>query len=175
MVGSMALTLLATQTASCGAHIQHPADDLLVRASPAGGYRASRIADVGTVQVQADTLSQVMNIVLSETCICTGRTYLSAGVALLDAPDERIIGASPNIRMSCNHLLGLHGVLRGEWRVQTAAGTQTFTFITCSQRDEGSPSQIVQDRAIGSLVPVTSIRELLDRPLKLTQRLDLRL
>jgi hypothetical protein len=109
MVGSMTLTLLATQAASYSADIQHPADDLLVGAGAAGSYSAGDVADVAAIEVQADTLRQVMNIVFSQTCIGTRRTYLSTGVALLDASDERIIGASPNIRMSCNHLLSLHG------------------------------------------------------------------
>src|SRR3954447_25522784 len=86
MVGSMTLTLLATEAASCGAYIQHPADDLLVRAGAARGNSASNVADVGAVQIQTDTLRQVVNIVFSQTCIRTGRTYLGARVALLDAP-----------------------------------------------------------------------------------------
>jgi hypothetical protein len=106
----MALTLLATQTASCGAHVQHPADDLLVGAGATSGNSAGDVADVGAVQAQADTLSQVVNIVFGQTCIRTGRTYLSAGVALLDAPDQGIVCASPNIRMGRDHLLGLHGL-----------------------------------------------------------------
>src|SRR5262245_29595956 len=93
MVGSMTLTFLATRAASCGAHIQHPADDLLVRAGAARGYSAGDVADVSAVQVQADTLRQVVNIVFSQTSIRTGRTYLRTRVALLDAPDEGIIRA----------------------------------------------------------------------------------
>ena len=106
MVGSMTLTLLATEAASCGAHIQHPADDLVVRASAARGNSTGDVADVGTVQT--DTLCQVVNIVFSQTCIRTGRAYLGARVALLDAPNEGVIRTSSNIRMGCDHLLGLH-------------------------------------------------------------------
>jgi hypothetical protein len=79
----MTQTLLATQAASCGAYVQHPADDLLIRACAARGNSASDVADVGTVQIQTDTLGQVMNVVFSQTCIRAGGTYLSAGVSLL--------------------------------------------------------------------------------------------
>jgi hypothetical protein len=69
MVGSMMLTLLATEAASYGAYVQHPADDLLVRAGTARGNSASDVADVGTVQIQTDTLRKVVNVVYSQTCI----------------------------------------------------------------------------------------------------------
>jgi hypothetical protein len=108
MVGSMTLTLLATEAASCGAHIQHPADNLLVRASAARGNYTSDVAYVGTVQIQTDTLRQVVNIVFSQTCICAGGTYLGARVAFLDAPNEGVIRISENIRMGCDHRQGLH-------------------------------------------------------------------
>jgi len=71
MVGSMTLTLLATKAASYGAYVQHPADDLLIRAGAARGNSAGDVADVGTVQIQTDTLRKVVNIVFGQTCICT--------------------------------------------------------------------------------------------------------
>jgi hypothetical protein len=111
MVGGMTLTFLATQATNCGAHIQHPADDLLVRAGAASGNCTRSVADVGAVEVQADTLRQVVNIVFGQTCICAGRTHLSAGVALLDASDQRIVDASPHIRMGGDYLMGLHGAV----------------------------------------------------------------
>jgi hypothetical protein len=109
MMGSMTLTLLPAEAASCGAHMQHPADNLVVPASAARGNSARNVADVGTVQIQPDALRQVMNIVFGQTC--AGRTDLSAGVALLDASDQRIVGASSDVRVGGDHLMGLHGDL----------------------------------------------------------------
>jgi hypothetical protein len=65
-----------------------------------------------SAQIQTDTLGQVMNVVFSQTCIRAGGTYLSAGVALLNAPDQGIVRISSNVGMGCDHLMGLHvGVL----------------------------------------------------------------
>jgi hypothetical protein len=113
MVGSMTLTFLATQAAGCSTHFQHPADDLLVGTCAASGYSARGIADVGAVQAQSDGLSQVLNIVFSQTCICAGGTYLSAGVALLDAPDQGIVRVPSDIGMGRDYFLRLHGDLHG--------------------------------------------------------------
>jgi hypothetical protein len=51
MVGSMTLTLFATQAASGSAHIQYLANDLLVRAGAASDNGARGGADIGAVQV----------------------------------------------------------------------------------------------------------------------------
>jgi hypothetical protein len=143
MMGSMTLTFLATKAASCGAYIQHPTSYLLVRPGAPSGNSAGDVADVGTIQIQTDTLRQIVNIVFSQTCICTGRTYLGARVAQLYASDQGIVGPSSNVRVSGDHLLGLHvallyqGPMFGrktkrlhsvpDWVLEGAAEMETFT------------------------------------------------
>ena len=105
----MTLAFLATQAASCSAHMQHPADDLIVPAGTASSNSARDNTDIGAVQAQSDGLSQVLNIVFSQTCICTGGTYLCTRVALLDTPNEGIVRISSNIGMGGDYFMGLHG------------------------------------------------------------------
>jgi hypothetical protein len=138
----MTLTFLATQAASCGAHLQHPADDLLVRAGAARGNSAGDVADVGTIQIQTDTLRQVLNIVFSQTRICAGRTYLSAGVALLDASDQLIVDASPHVWMGSDHLMSPHWAFSVSWcRAYDRSGCSNSLAATTVPGNQRSRSQ----------------------------------
>jgi hypothetical protein len=138
VVGSMTLALLAAQAAGCGAHFQHPPDDLLVGACAASGNSTRDIADVGAVQAQSDGLSQVLNIVFSQTCICAGGTYLSAGVTLLDAPDQGIVRVPSDIGMGRDYFLRLHGALPGVGAMIPSPSIQKLTGVTDSTRQRNN-------------------------------------
>jgi hypothetical protein len=62
MVGGMAFALLAARAASSRAGLQHEPNDLLVRAGPPRRHEAGRGADVGTVQVEADALGELLTV-----------------------------------------------------------------------------------------------------------------
>jgi hypothetical protein len=134
----MTLALLAAQAAGCGAHFQHPPDDLLVGACAASGNSTRDIADVGAVQAQSDGLSQVLNIVFSQTCICAGGTYLSAGVTLLDAPDQGIVRVPSDIGMGRDYFLRLHGALPGVGAMIPSPSIQKLTGVTDSTRQRNN-------------------------------------
>lgn len=53
------------------------------------GYATGSVADVGAVQVQPDAARERLHMVFGEASVGAGRAGLRAGVALLDAADER--------------------------------------------------------------------------------------
>jgi hypothetical protein len=102
------LTFLGTEATGGGAGVQHSSDHFFVRPGPTGGNSACDVADVGAVQVQPDALRQRLDVVLRKAGIGTGRAGLRAGVALLYATDERIIGLSAHMRVRSDHVLCVH-------------------------------------------------------------------
>ena len=88
----MALAFLRAQAAGNGAGLQHPADDLLVRPRPAGGHGAGDGTDVGTVEIEADALRQLLHHVLAQAGIGTGRADLCAGAEEVAANHPRQVG-----------------------------------------------------------------------------------
>jgi hypothetical protein len=89
--------------------MKHSADHLLVGARPTGRDPARDAADVGAIQIQPDALSQRFYVVFRKTGICARRADLCAGVALLDATNERVVGLSAHLRVSADHFLHMHG------------------------------------------------------------------
>lgn len=102
---------LGAEPARCSAGVQHSTDGLLVRPSPPGGYPACDVANVCAVQVQADALRKRLDVILRQTGVGTGCAGLRAGVALLNAADERVVCLSAHVGMSADHLLRVHGNL----------------------------------------------------------------
>lgn len=59
-------------------------------------------------QVQPDALGERLHVVFGEASVGAGRAGLGAGVALLDAADERIVGLAADLRVGTDHLLRVH-------------------------------------------------------------------
>jgi len=112
VLARMVLALGAAHPARVRTRPQNAHDHLLVRAGPSRGDAASSGANVCAVQVQTDALRKVLHLAFSETGIGAGCAYLGAGVAFLDAVDERVVRAPLDMRMRSDHLSGAkHGGL----------------------------------------------------------------
>lgn len=95
--------------------VQHPPDHLFVRTGTSGSDPSRDVANVGTIQVQPDALGQRCHLLLAQARVSAGRTCLRAGIALLDAADERVIRLSANARVRADHLMYMHWELQELW------------------------------------------------------------
>ncbi|WP_161993547.1 hypothetical protein [Muricoccus nepalensis] len=100
------LGTLATRRLTGG---EHGPDHLLVGTGSPGSNRTRRRANIGAVEVESDALRELLNHLLAETGIGAGGTGLRTRVALLDALDQDVVGASLNVWMRADHLLDMHG------------------------------------------------------------------
>lgn len=73
---------------------------------------ACRRADIGAVQIQSDTLAELVYHLLAEASVSAHRTDLSAVKALLYASNERVVGGATYVWMCADDLFRVHGVLR---------------------------------------------------------------
>src|SRR3546814_6366553 len=103
VLASVALALLTTDAAGGGAGLKHAADHLFVRAGPARRNRPRRGPHVGAVEVEANTLRELLYHLLAETSVRAGRAGLRAGIALFDAADQGIVGDRKSTRLNSSH------------------------------------------------------------------------
>lgn len=108
MMAGVALAFIAAHTAGLGAGPQHHTNDLLVRAGPAHCHGAGGGAHVGAVEVEADALRELLHRGLTEAGVGAGCTGTGAGVALLDAADQRVVGIASYVPVRANDLLHVH-------------------------------------------------------------------
>jgi hypothetical protein len=108
MLISVPLAFFTADTASSRTGMEHAADHFFVGSGAPRRDPTGDIADVGAVEVKTYALTKRGNHVLSQTCICTGSASLRTRVTVLNASNERIIYAAPNVRMRTNHLLYMH-------------------------------------------------------------------
>ncbi len=105
------VAFLAAQAARLGARLKGVADYGFVAAGAARGNRRGGKAQIRTIEIQADTLGEIRNRLLTKAGIRTDRASLGAVVAKVDAPDEYLVDVALNVRMARNHLLGMHAGL----------------------------------------------------------------
>jgi hypothetical protein len=83
--------------------------DILSRAP--GSHGGCRDADIGTIEIEANALLQVIDRLLGETSIGAGDARLRACVTFFNAPQQAAGCVTLNIRVRTDHLLNLHGAL----------------------------------------------------------------
>src|SRR3546814_13599729 len=94
----MALALLTTDAASGGAGLKHAAHQLFIGAGPPRGDGARRCARICTVLIETDALGELLDHLLTEASIRTGRAGLRTGGTLLDTADQTTGRASSTAR-----------------------------------------------------------------------------
>ena len=120
VLAGVLLTFFSAQTTSNGAGLHGSNNRLLVATRAPRSERTSRQTHIGAVKVQPDALSHLRDHLFGETGIRTRGARLGTGVALLNALDQNIIGASGDVGMGSNHVLHMvHGHFLLEWRAPT--------------------------------------------------------
>ena len=74
-------------------------DHLLVAAGPPRRDGARRQADVGTIEIEANALPQLVDHLFADAGVRAGRAALRARKALFDTADERVVGVALNLRV----------------------------------------------------------------------------
>ena len=83
-------------------------------AGPPRGKSAGGGTDVRAVEIEPDALLQLLDHLLGEAGIGAGGASLSAGVAFVDAADQRLADAAPHVGMRADNLSRMHGNLLAE-------------------------------------------------------------
>jgi hypothetical protein len=109
MLLRVTLAFLSAQTAGGSASIQHPPEDFLVGTGPARRDASGHVADIGAIEIEPDTLPQILDHLLRKTGIRAGGACLSAGIALLDTVNEHVVRPAAHVRMRADHFVDLHG------------------------------------------------------------------
>ena len=94
--------------ASSGTGLKHVRDCALIGSRPPRHNGTRRVADVRAIQVESDALPQTVEVLFTQTGVCTGRAGLRAIVAFFDAPDDRVTRLCPCLRMRADNLLSMH-------------------------------------------------------------------
>lgn len=66
----------------------------------------------GAIEIKPNALGQLADIRFGQACVGAGRASLGTRIALLDAVDQSVVGASPHVRVRADHLMGLDGFLQ---------------------------------------------------------------
>jgi hypothetical protein len=107
----MAFAFVTTDLTGRGTHVEHAPDDFLIGARSATRHGTRYCTDIGTVQVEADALGQILDGTLPQTGIRACGAGLSTVVTLVDAADQSVVGAAFHVRVGANHLMRVHGGL----------------------------------------------------------------
>jgi hypothetical protein len=107
------LAFIAAQATRRRAGDEHPTNELVIRAGAPGGDASRDIADIGAVEIEPDALGQLLDHFLGKASVGARGARLGAGITLLDATDQSIVGASAHIWVHTDHLLNLHAFLSG--------------------------------------------------------------
>ena len=99
-----------TQPAGDRAGVKKRRQHLDVMTRPTSPDRARRGAKVGAVEVQPNALAELREPLLCEAGVGAGGACLCAGIAFLDAAEQRAILAASNVGMAGDHLPHLHRI-----------------------------------------------------------------
>jgi hypothetical protein len=75
------------------------------------GETSGRLADIGAIKIEANTLAQLRHHVFAQTGIGASCTRLGAVKALFDAAYERGVAEIAGLRVGYSHFLGVHKIL----------------------------------------------------------------
>jgi hypothetical protein len=104
------LTFLTARPARCGTSFEAGPKHFDIAAGAARGHGARCSADVGAVEIETNTLGQVLDHIFAQAGIGTGCAGLGTGVALLDATQQSVGGATLHMRMGADHFANLHEI-----------------------------------------------------------------
>jgi hypothetical protein len=107
------LAFITAQATRRRAGDAHPTNELVIRAGAPGGEASRDIADIGAVEIEPDALGQLLDHFLGKASVGARGARLGAGITLLDATDQSIVGAAARIWVHTDHLLNLHAFLSG--------------------------------------------------------------
>jgi hypothetical protein len=107
------LAFITAQATRRRAGDEHPTNELVIRAGAPGGDASRDIADIGAVEIEPDALGQLLDHFLGKASVGARGARLGAGITLLDATDQSIVGAAARIWVHTDHLLNLHAFLSG--------------------------------------------------------------
>jgi hypothetical protein len=108
MSARVPVTFFTADAASQGASLKGAANRLLVRARAARSDRTGRDTDICAIQVQSNTLRQFFDHVFAQAGIRATGAGLRAGIALLDAANERFIHVAFDVGMRADNFPYLH-------------------------------------------------------------------
>lgn len=108
MLRGMPLALRSTQSAGLDAGLQHALDQRLVRPRPAARDGACRTADVGAVQVEANTLPKLSDHLLSGAGVRAGGARLCAVVRCVYGHQQRFVRIASNVWVGSDHFVRVH-------------------------------------------------------------------
>jgi hypothetical protein len=113
MFARVPVAFVAAQATRCRAGDEHPTNELVIRAGASGSDASCDVADVGAVEIEADALGQLLDHFLGKASVGARGARLGAGIALLDAADQSVVGAPAHVWVRPDHLLNLHVFLSG--------------------------------------------------------------
>lgn len=109
----MLAAFLPAGFAGRGTGLEDRADhrDVRTRAPACDGSRGG--ADVGAIEVEADALPKLFDLILCQAGIGARGACLGAAVAFLDTAQQGVCRVALDMRVACNHLVDVHvGLLR---------------------------------------------------------------
>ena len=101
-------TLCPTPPARLGTGIQHGFQKRFITSRPPGRYRTRCRANIRAVEIESNTLSELLYGIFPKTSVGTSNTGLGAVVAGLNAPNQFVVGVAANMGMRTNHFLSVH-------------------------------------------------------------------
>jgi hypothetical protein len=107
----MARAFFTAHLAGCRAQLERGAKHPFIRSGAARGEVCRHPANVGAIEVQADTLPQVFDVRFRHARIGARRTVPRACQTLVDAIDKDVKIAVLGVRMKTDYMLTLHGGL----------------------------------------------------------------
>lgn len=104
----MALAFLTADPTNLRADLQHRTENILVRAGASRTDSARRGADIGAVEIEADTSAQLRDAVLRETSVRASDAGLRAVEAEFHAVHESAVHIAANVGVSGGDRLYVH-------------------------------------------------------------------
>jgi hypothetical protein len=114
VVSGVALALLGASEAGLCTGFDHRGDDAQVGDRLPRHDPASRIAGVGTVEVESNAADQFGQIALCEAGVCAGGTARGAVDTVVDAAEEGVAIEVAGMRVQVDDLSNSHGLLSSE-------------------------------------------------------------
>ena len=151
---------IAAQATRRRAGDEHPTNELVIRAGAPGGDASRDIADIGAVEIEPDALGQLLDHFLGKASVGARGARLGAGITLLDATDQSVVGTPARVWVRTDHLLNLH-VFLSELTRRPVRVTRTLQQAFVRQADVWGLYRFPPRRAHTSRVRALEARRIL--------------